>query len=44
MKLNYRHVTKTELQQILGTIESMGLVRITLSGEEPDGRFNWVGR
>jgi hypothetical protein len=44
MKLNYRHLNKTELQQVLSTIESMGLVRIAFSSELPDGRISWVGK
>jgi hypothetical protein len=44
MKLNYRHLNKTELQGVLGTIESMGLIRTSYSGEFSDGRISWVGK
>ena len=44
MTLNYRHLNKTELQQVLSTIESMGLIRISHSSERPDGTITWVGK
>jgi hypothetical protein len=44
MKLNYRHLNKTELQGVLATIESMGLTRTVWSGEFPEGRISWVGK
>ena len=44
IKLNYKHLNKTELQGVLGTIESMGLVKVTLSIEFPEGRFLWMGK
>lgn len=44
MKLNYRHLNKTEFQGVLSTIESMGLIRIAYSSELPDGRISWVGK
>src|SRR5512139_153535 len=44
MKLNYRHLTKTELQAVLATIESMGAMRVECSVNEPEGRFTWVRR
>ena len=44
MKLNYRHLNKSELQQVLATIESMGLIRIQHSSEHPEGMVFWVGK
>lgn len=44
MKLNYRHLNKTELQGVLATIESMGLTRSSYSGEFPEGRISWIGK
>ena len=44
MKLNYIHLNKTDLQGVLATIQSMGLVKITCSAEHPDGRFVWLGK
>jgi len=44
MKLNYIHLNKTDLQGVLATIQSMGLVKITCTAEQPDGRFVWLGK
>lgn len=44
MKLNYRHLSKTELVGVLETIRSMELMRVVYSGEEPDGRYFWIGK
>lgn len=44
MKVNYRHLNKTELQGVLATIESMGMIRIVFSGDSPDGKIFWVGK
>lgn len=44
MSVNYRHLNKTELQGVLATIESMGMIRIVFSGDSPDGKIFWVGK
>lgn len=44
MKLNYRHLNKSELKEVLSVIESMKLIRVTYSSEFPDGRYFWVGK
>ena len=44
MKLNYRHVTKSELLEILETIEAMALVKCVATTENPQGEVLYLGK
>lgn len=44
MKLNYRHVTKSELMEILETIEAMGLIRCVSTSDNPQGEVIYLGK
>ncbi len=42
LQMNYRNTNRTELAEVLGTIEGMGLIR-TLGWEEGVATYEWVG-
>lgn len=43
LSINYRHLNRSELKEVLETIHSMGYIRITSSNENPEGIVFWLG-